>query len=335
MLAKPRKRRGVVAVLVAVALVAVLGIVALGLDGGLLLDNRIRVQAAADASALAAAADMFANWTANSGVDKTGTARTSALATASANSFTNDTVNSVVTVTFNPGVYQSGPRAGTTIPAGYVEVVIRFNQKRGFSSLFGASDLPVVARAVARGMRKASSVGVLLMNPSMNNALRISGTSAMRVDGTVSVNSSSTSAASGSGSAQLISKRTDIVGGYSGSGSYFQATDYPGGLPKTGVQPVPEFIQDVPWPDPSTVNDVGNAGTMTVRSKSAYKTKNNDKLSPGVYVGGISVTGGTAVTLNPGIYYMQGGGFTSTSNTAGTMVTANGVMIVNGPNSTG
>ncbi|MFM7148431.1 MAG: hypothetical protein ACKO23_01185 [Gemmataceae bacterium] len=32
---------------------------------------------------------------------------------------------------------------------------------------------------------------------------------------------------------------------------------------------------------------------------------------------------------------MQGGGFNSTSNTAGTMVTANGVMIVNGPNSTG
>ena len=33
-------------------------------------------------------------------------------------------------------------------------------------------------------------------------------------------------------------------------------------------------------------------------------------MSPGVYEGGISISGPAVVTLLPGIYYMKGGGFT-------------------------
>ncbi|OYV95720.1 MAG: hypothetical protein B7Z73_02035, partial [Planctomycetia bacterium 21-64-5] len=46
-------------VLTAIALVAIIGIAAIALDGGLLLDNRQRVQAAADAAAMASAIDLF------------------------------------------------------------------------------------------------------------------------------------------------------------------------------------------------------------------------------------------------------------------------------------
>ena len=78
----------------------------------------------------------------------------------------------------------------------------------------------------------------------------------------------------------------------------------------------------LPEPDPST---------MTVQSKKTVKLQNQGSLSlqPGVYQGGINVTGGS-LTLAPGIYYMDGGGF-GFSGTGS--LNAPGVMIVNAPQS--
>jgi len=61
MLPRAERRHGVVLVLVAVSLVAILGIVAMALDAGLLFSQRRGLQAAADAAALAAAIDLFKN----------------------------------------------------------------------------------------------------------------------------------------------------------------------------------------------------------------------------------------------------------------------------------
>jgi hypothetical protein len=51
-------------------------------------------------------------------------------------------------------------------------------------------------------------------------------------------------------------------------------------------------------------------------------------LSPGTYDGGIQVTGDASVTLLPGIYYMNGGGFSVSGQGS---VTGSGVLIVNAP----
>jgi hypothetical protein len=71
---------------------------------------------------------------------------------------------------------------------------------------------------------------------------------------------------------------------------------------------------------------------MVVRStkKLQYSGANNIVLQPGVYIGGISITGKGSITLSPGIYYMQGGGFSSTGQGA---LTGNQVMIYNNPQS--
>ena len=65
-----QRRRGTVVVAVSVCLVAILGVVALTLDGGLVVDKRRQAQAAADAAALAAASELFEHWFNNGGLDE-------------------------------------------------------------------------------------------------------------------------------------------------------------------------------------------------------------------------------------------------------------------------
>jgi hypothetical protein len=326
---KSEKRRGIVAILVAVSLVAILAVVAISLDGGLLLDNRRSVQAAADAAALAAAADLYANWSTNQGLDTGGTANASALSVAKANGYANDGTTSVVTVNLSPNNYLDGPKKDTALPAGYAEVIIRYNQPRSFSTIFGSGDLPVRARAVARGMRKASGVGVLLLNPTAKGSLTITGSAGMTVRGTVIVDSSHSAAASSSGSAGLTSTELDITGNYSSSGSsYFHASPL-----KTGVAPTADFLADLPVPDPTKINDQGLPGTMTTRSTSIYKPTSGQVLQPGLYIGGISISSQPNITFASGIYYLQGGGLTMSGGSSS--LTANGVMIYNGVGSSG
>src|SRR5262245_60402805 len=96
--AEHSQRRGAVAALVVLSLGAVLFVVAMTVDGGLLLAKRRQTQAAADASALAAAADLFKNWNKNLGKDLQGTAKSNALAIAAGNGFSNDGKTSTVEV---------------------------------------------------------------------------------------------------------------------------------------------------------------------------------------------------------------------------------------------
>src|SRR5438874_6980605 len=91
-----RNRDGNVLVLVVVCLFVLVGILAVALDGGLLMTERRHAQATADAAALAGAAELYKNYWRYSGADPGGPASQSALAYAAANGYTNDGVTSVV-----------------------------------------------------------------------------------------------------------------------------------------------------------------------------------------------------------------------------------------------
>src|SRR6516165_10749316 len=112
--ARPQ-RRGTVTVWLIISLGVIFGVLAIGLDGGRLMEERRRVQSAADAAALAAAGDLYQNYVTNQGTDPNGTAQAAALQAAAANGCTNDGVRSVVTVNIPP---MCGPFKGQ---AGYVE----------------------------------------------------------------------------------------------------------------------------------------------------------------------------------------------------------------------
>ena len=121
-------------------------------------------------------------------------------------------------------------------------------------------------------------------------------------------------------------------GGGTVSAPYYDVTGTPGwstpgggsftGTINSGVEPTPDPLRHVPQPDPSS---------MVVRStkRITHSSASKITLKPGLYIGGISISGKGNVVLEPGIYYMQGGfSFTGQGSLTGL-----GVMIFNDPQS--
>jgi len=312
---RPGTRRGAVTIFVAFALIGILGVVAIAVDGGLLLDKRRHAQATADAVALAAADVLYAKYRTYKGLDADGAAKEQGLRTASQNGYTNDTVTSVVSMRFSPELYADGPDKGEVIPTGYVEVILQYNQSRFFSLIFGSAPVPINSRAVARGTWTTAKYGIHVLDLDDKGALTTNGNGKFNVDkAPVLVNSNNAEAAISTGTGALTAPDFDIVGGYSGGGFTGTIT--------TGTLPVADPLRYLPPPDPTT---------MTIQSYSALSISGGKTtLNPGVYIGGISIQGAAKVTMNPGIYYMDGGGFSYKGQ--GSLIGLE-VMIYNDPKS--
>lgn len=323
-------RRGVVAPVTALSLTLIIAMLALVLDGGSLMAERRHAQATADAAAMAAATDLLANYSTNSGADPSGTAQTSALSTAAANGYANDGTSSTVTINVAPANYQGGPNVGLPLPAGYVEVLVQSNQLTTFSSIFSGTPVPVVARAVARGSAGAFPDGIFLMNLNKSGALTMSGSTDLVVSGaSLRINSSAADAISQTGSAQVSAKSFNLVTGASAGGNL---TGPDGASPTVrygGAAPDP--LRYLPAPDPDLLALPLRGEFLTVSGS------RHVDLYPGFYLGGITVSGSASVTLHansdgtPGIYYLYGIGLSVSGN--GTVATATGetagVMIYN------
>src|SRR5262245_61293253 len=128
------RRPGAVLVLVLICLTALMAVVAVAIDGGVLLSEKRHAQATADAAALAGAADLYKDLAANAGVDSGGTAKSSALAVAADNGYSNDGTTSTVEVRLCGNTYLGGPNKGKAIPAGYIEVTVTYHHARYFSA---------------------------------------------------------------------------------------------------------------------------------------------------------------------------------------------------------
>jgi len=314
-------RRGAVAVFVAVCLTVILAVVAISLDGGILLTERRHAQAVADAVALSAATDLCLG-------NSTSTAQRSALSTAAANGYVNDGETSILTPNLVDA--NSKPAHGIWIPpisgdhvgdADYVEVAVQWNQGRSFSSIFASGSIPVRARSVARGtLAPSSSAGILVLDPSAQGSLALSGSASVNCNAPVIVDSSSAQAVTCSGASSLTAPEINITGNYTVSGAAKV-----NGTVNTGVAPTADPLASLPPPDFQSL-PVQCSVPFTLGSN------NTATLSPGVYVGGISLSGSSSATLRPGIYYLKGGGLKLGGSSS---VTGNGVIIYNDPLSSG
>jgi hypothetical protein len=305
-------RRGNALALVGVCLVPILGVLALVLDGGLLMIERRRAQTIVDAAALSAAPSLYNNYPqlTTATPDPGGKAKAAALAIAASNGYTNDGTSSIVTVNIPPT-----SRSYTTT-LGYVEVIAQSSQSHGFSAIWSSGRISVGARAVARGISQAyTNAGLLVLDPSAQGALTLTGGASLTSNAPVIVDSHSTKAIVGSSTAGVTAPEIDITGNYSLSG---QASL--NGTVITGKTPTPDPLANLPTPDPTSMTSQSSSGLSI---SGATMT-----LSPGVYTGGISLSGGAAVTLKPGIYYIKGGGFKMSGSSS---LTGTGVMIYNDP----
>ena len=162
---------------------------------------------------------------------------------------------------------------------------------------------------------------IIVLDPTAGGALSISGNASIKLSGGVYVDSSSSSALSASGNAEITASVIDVHGGVQKSGN---ATFNP--APVTKAATVPDPLAGLPVPSTTGVTNYG-CESLSGNSKATIK--------PGIY-SQIAVSGNASLTLDAGLYIIEGGGFQVSGNAS---VTGTGVTLYNAgskfPNSGG
>jgi phosphodiesterase/alkaline phosphatase D-like protein len=164
------------------------------------------------------------------------------------------------------------------------------------------------------------NIGILLLDRTGKGALTDSGNGSVKVTGggAIVVDSSSAQAAVASGNGVVSAAELDAAGATTGGhGSFVGALD----------------TNEAPQADP-LANLSAPPVPSAVRSTSTLTITSSVTLQPGLYIGGIRISGQAHVILAPGIYYLQGGGF-SVSGQASVTDNGQGVLLYNAPGRSG
>jgi hypothetical protein len=265
-----------------------LGALGLAIDLGHLRYMKWRMQAAADAAAVAGAHELM--W---------GTWQSAAWADSKRNGFENG-VNGV-TVTVNSPPTQ-GNCAAQTYHDYCVEVIVSQNQPTFFMRIMGVNTAMVSARAV--GILWSGPNCIYALNATANGAFQLTpnGGYAVQANCGVVVDSSSSSALDTNSNTLTLSGggSAGIVGGCASPCNVTPP-------PTTGIIPVADPLAYLPEPTP----------TGTVRANPNITAPGNYTLQPGIYSNGITIgyqsgRAGPDVTFAPGNYYITGGTFSAT-----------------------
>jgi hypothetical protein len=300
------RERGQVVILAALLLPVLAGLGALALDLTYLYGQQQASQMAADAGAQAGAQAMAMGYSSTVGT-------ADATQYVASNGFSSS--NSTVQVNIPP----VSPPALQTYGSGYVQVVIKLNLNPLLAGVLGLTGLKSTVEAVASEQDVFRNRALIYtLDHSAGSSLSTSGSNAcLSVNGGIIVDSSSSTAIS-------------TQGGNSCTGSHITATSISevGGatsnccspLPSTTPVAAPDPLGGVQMPQYSSGHWSLPDGTVLPN-----QTVTGTTLSPGVYTGGIVLSGGS-YTMSPGIYVVDGGGF---SLSGGVSVSGNGVFIYN------
>jgi Flp pilus assembly protein TadG len=321
--ARRTSRRGTVIVMVAVSITLLLGVVAISLDGGMLQDNKRRLQNVADSAALAAGSKLYENYPSiisTNTEDPGGQAAAAAQNSATNNGFAHNGTTTTVTVHIPP---TSGPFTGRR---GFAEVIVVYQQPRYFSAIWGSSATPIRARAVAKAFWGGTGNGVIVLDPSVSHALDGSGTGSVTVTGGANmiVNSNDTEAGRQTGGGSLTAINFQVTGGTVGSFN---------GTVETGTLPTPDPFAYLPAPSGLPDGTITTTNLKT-GNKLYVVTPGKHYNLPSLQVGDIMVFKQASYNSVGGIYSLESGGL---SSQGGTLImdssTTGGIMIYNNPNS--
>jgi Flp pilus assembly protein TadG len=291
-----RHQDGQVIALFCLAMLVVLGFAALAVDIGFLYATRRNMQTAADAAAIAGSNAL------NSG-ESLDTAKSAAKDVASLNGYADGT-NSVSVNVKSPPANPPNPTDGT-----YVEVDVTKPVQTYFMRALGYNTVSVSTTAIA-GFAPAPDC-VLALDKTAQNALVASGGSKLTTTCGVVVDSNSSSGLVVSGGSTLDAGSVGVV-----ASTETQAS--------SGVTPpyVPN-ITSVPDPLASVTQPTMGACNALTANGHGYTATNGATISQGTYCGGITVSGGNTLNLNPGTYILVGGGLqvNGSSNLIGNGVT--------------
>ena len=300
-----RISRGQVLLLAAMAMVVLIGFVALATDVGLLLSERRQMQTAADAAAVAASSALRNSQNYVSAADEV----------ASLNGFANGTNSATVTVN-NPPV--SGAYAANS---NFVEVVIAQPEPTYFLRALGYSSMNVSTRAVSGAMNAAGCIYTL--DPTAAKAFSASNGVSLTSSCGIMVNSNNSDAFDVVGGATIKTTGVGIVGAaVMNNGGSVQNMSGAALTPSQNIAPVADPLAHINAPavGPCTYTGTLNSSSYTATQSPPYSGKY--VINPGVYCGGISVSNGVSIIFNAGTYIIAGGGLTL-NNGGGTATGSN------------
>ena len=297
---------GQVLVLVTLGIVVLIAFAGLAVDVGQFWSARRNMQTAADAAAIAGATALRLNQSPTPAAD----------AVSSTNGFKDSTNNVTVTVNNPPA---AGVYAGN---ASYVEVIVSQPQPAYFLRALGYTTVGVSVRSVASSVNGPACLYAL--DPSASGAVTVNGSSDATLTCGAIVDSSSSSAAISNGGSGFTATNIGVSGGVSGSG--FTPT------PVTGIAPAPDPLSYLQPPafNPSVCDYTNLHAGTNGSSNCTVKGLSASCLNPGVYCGGIQVSGNNPVVFNPGatgVFVLLGGGLKVTADKAD--ISGSGVMFYN------
>lgn len=282
-------------VLMALLLVILLACLGLVADVGNAYVHRRRAQNATDAAASAASLVLY-----EQGVS---TARATALYYAAQHNYNNDGTTNIVTVSSPP---TSGAYAGK---ANYIQVRIQDNVKPIFASIVWPGTFQVVAQAAAGYKVTGKGPAIIVLNQTMCQTLKKTGTSSIHVyNGGIQVNSPCTDALRIVGSGYITSTfPATIVGNFSPN-----PTNLIIPTPLINKPVLPDPLASLPAPTIPGAYTVQYGTALVPKTKSI--SSGSVTLNPGIYYGGIDISGSAAVTFSPGEYILAGTGLIVTGS---------------------
>jgi Flp pilus assembly protein TadG len=307
-----KSESGQIVVLTAILIsLFLIGFAALVIDVGFLYSTRRNMQTVADAAAIAGANALNSGLTCNS----SGCAAAQDVATL--NGYTNGV--SGVTVAVSTPAAKPSPSTGT-----YVEVDVSQPVPTYFLRALSVNTVNVGAKAVA-GFAPPLTCMIALDPNNASKTFTASGSANIKANCGIDVDSTSSDGLDVSGAAKIdvTPSTVGVVGsGYSGG----NAVTPP---PQTGVSPVKDPYSFLVPPAPCSSS--GGCGAATCNAltstKQGFNPKSSQTIDPGVYCGGISISGSITVKLNPGTYILVGGNGDMVSGSAG--MTGSGVTFYN------
>lgn len=297
-----RDDRASIALMFALMLPVLFGIVGLGVEVGIWFKERRELQTIADAAAVSAA------------IENTFGATQAELEAAAALEAANNGFDDETDAISYVGTPTTGAYAGDS---GYIEVIVSRQLETILSQVFYALDPSTSARAVASTVADQEAC-VLALSPSAQNAVWVTGAgTSVSMDGCSMVaNSDDPTKAINVQNGSLDIDCLWTAGGISGSENI--TTDC--ASPVEGAAQVDDPFADLDVPAFAGCDQDPPGGQR-------YKPADGEVLSEGVYCGGIEISSGNAVTMAEGIYVIDEGDFIV--NGGGVITsTGNGVTII-------